>query len=211
MPIRKIGIRYVLGWLLGAFFIFVGLGGMTISTVSGLLTILGALLILPPFGEFLEKKLKIVLTSRLKFGGFLILLVIGFGMILGLSMGPTESPTMPAVVPISKTTPKKEFVNLTYDEFNLLTEVRKELLKGKYVQWECMVYDVSNDLKMDLICEYWQRVVPDAKVTLRQDQRNKAMELSKESIVEFKARLASYGIFGGTTFLDDGIIVSMEK
>lgn len=77
---KHIGLRYVLAWIFGVLFILVGAGSLANSIIGGLLIILGAVIILPPFGNFIEKKYHYHLSGWLKLVIFLVLVGIGISL-----------------------------------------------------------------------------------------------------------------------------------
>lgn len=69
----------VLGWLIGAIFIIFGVMKFIESILGGVLIIIGALIIFPPFWRLL-KKFNIVMPAWLKAILFIILVSIGLMM-----------------------------------------------------------------------------------------------------------------------------------
>ena len=98
---RKIGLGFILGWLFGLLFLALGLITSVISLFGGIFIIIGALLIFPPFGNYLEAKHNIVLSGWLKFIGFLFLIVIGFNMV--------DSAASPSSAPMSSSSTLKSY------------------------------------------------------------------------------------------------------
>ena len=77
---KHIGIRFVLSWIISVLFILAGLGSLTSSVLGGLFILLGAAIILPPFGQSIEKKYNYHLSGWLKFALFIILVIIGISL-----------------------------------------------------------------------------------------------------------------------------------
>ncbi len=64
--VREIGIRGIVTWALSLFFILFGLLGLLAYIPTGILILLGGLLISPSLNSFLKSKFNIVLSSWLK-------------------------------------------------------------------------------------------------------------------------------------------------
>lgn len=93
---KHIGVRFVLAWIFGVLFILVGAVSLADSVIGGLLIILGAIIILPPFGEFIEKKYHYHPSGWLKLVLFLILVGIGTSLASTAHYGAAEVTTYSA-------------------------------------------------------------------------------------------------------------------
>ncbi|MBI2146293.1 DUF4352 domain-containing protein [Candidatus Woesearchaeota archaeon] len=80
MQVRKIGVLFIVSWILGILFIFGGINGLVKGMFSNILIILGGIIILPPFGKFIQEKFNIQLTGWLKFALFLIMVTVGISL-----------------------------------------------------------------------------------------------------------------------------------
>ncbi|MCH8003012.1 MAG: hypothetical protein IH934_00135 [Nanoarchaeota archaeon] len=75
--VRKIGVLFILSWIVGILFILAGAASLFDNIIGALLIILGGIIILPPFGDFIKKKYNVHLTGWLRFIVFLILISVG--------------------------------------------------------------------------------------------------------------------------------------
>lgn len=80
MKIKTFGVLTLLAWTFGVLFIIAGAVSLINSIFGGLLILLGGVIILPPFGEFVEEKINVRLSGWLKFVLFLILVGIGLSL-----------------------------------------------------------------------------------------------------------------------------------
>lgn len=80
MKIKKVGVLLIASWIFGVLFIFGGVNTLFESVFGGILIILGGVMILPPFGEFIKEKFNFELTGWLKFVLFLVLVSIGVSL-----------------------------------------------------------------------------------------------------------------------------------
>lgn len=80
MEVKKVGVLFILAWLFGILFILAGAMNFDKSVFGAILIILGGIIILPPFGEFIQKKFNFQLTGWLKFIVFLVLVGVGISL-----------------------------------------------------------------------------------------------------------------------------------
>ncbi len=90
---KHIGVRFVLSWLFSVLFILIGALSMLDSILGGLLILIGAVIILPPFAEFVEKEYRLHLSGWLRLILFLVL--VGIGILLTST---TEDSAIPDVI-----------------------------------------------------------------------------------------------------------------
>ncbi|MDD5651125.1 MAG: hypothetical protein PHF86_12045, partial [Candidatus Nanoarchaeia archaeon] len=64
--VRKITLGFVLSWLMGIIFIFLGLIALTENVILGILTCIGGMLIIPYTNNFTRKKWNFEISSGLK-------------------------------------------------------------------------------------------------------------------------------------------------
>ena len=78
---EKISLSYITGFLVGGIFLLGGLTELRESLLGGLLIILGSLFIFPPASTFIEGMLRKKLSKKVKIGLFLVLIIVGMGII----------------------------------------------------------------------------------------------------------------------------------
>jgi hypothetical protein len=78
---KTIGAKLVFAWIFSVLFIVGGIGMLFSSPISGILTLIAGVIILPPFSKMLEEKANLKITTWLKVIIVLVLLMIA-GMAL---------------------------------------------------------------------------------------------------------------------------------
>ena len=73
---KKVGVKLVSAWIFSVLFIVGGFGMLFSSPVSGVLTLLAGVIILPPFSKMLKEKANLEISTWLKIIIVLVLLVI---------------------------------------------------------------------------------------------------------------------------------------
>lgn len=89
---KKRNFSSILGWIFGFLFILIGIGLLEESIEGGILVFLSGLIILPPFGEFLEHG-GIRIPGWIKIAGLIILFIMGIGMLPGKTATSTSQIT----------------------------------------------------------------------------------------------------------------------
>jgi hypothetical protein len=78
---KKIGIRYILGWIFGILFLLAALGALiSVQIPSAIFLFVAAFLLLPPVWERIEKNLSVTITGGLKVLLVLVLVVVAGSM-----------------------------------------------------------------------------------------------------------------------------------
>lgn len=78
--VKKIGLGFIFGWLIGLFVILYGIGNLlppTNSVAGGIFSILAGLMLIPTLWTVIENKLKFTLSTPLRIFLFLVLSFIG--------------------------------------------------------------------------------------------------------------------------------------
>lgn len=145
--------------------------------------------------------------------------IIFFGFMFLVSLFSVGEETTSSEPKIS--TQQPEILDISFYEFDSmfgmegsLTDIQKKRVfeneyKNKYVQWKCELEDIGDTFgsySMSMKCKP-DTFTSDMRVTLRDDQKDKAIDLRKGTYVEFRGRLKGYGELLGHR-ADDGVIVS---
>ena len=73
---KTIGVKIICAWMFSILFIVGGIGILIDSFISGFLTLIAGILILPPFSKMLEEKANLKITTWLKIIIIFVLLMI---------------------------------------------------------------------------------------------------------------------------------------
>ena len=73
---KTIGVKIICAWIFSILFIVGGLGMLISSFISGFLTLIAGILILPPFSKMLEEKANLKITTWLKIIIIFVLLMV---------------------------------------------------------------------------------------------------------------------------------------
>jgi len=151
---RRIGIKFIFGWIFGLLFLFTGGSELFTNPLSGIFFILAALVIFPPFMQLVKNKTGIALSSVLRIVLFLILLGIGAGI-------NSDKSTSTATTQTSNTTstPTPTPIVLNLSEFIDLYGKNKVAVQTKYsakrLQLAGFVTNISSDFD-----KYYVEVAP---------------------------------------------------
>ncbi|MEK6938590.1 MAG: hypothetical protein AABX04_06095 [Nanoarchaeota archaeon] len=229
---KKITLGLIFGWIFGVIFLLCGFSLLIQkSYISGIIVIFGSILIIPYFNRLISEKLKIELSSGVKWGIILIILIAFFVGISGNDSSPTvadnniNSSTNLEKSAVAKTSAlSKVYLADTYNDLYLIfgsgskyTDLQKEKIfsekyKGNYVKWEGEVVDVDStfgSLKVYVkqrTHDPFEIYSNDIILYLNSNQQSRLEKVSKKDMITYTGRLSNFenALFS----LSDGEIVS---
>jgi len=230
---RKITVGLIACWFFGVIFLITGLGTLAQgSYFSGIIIIVGSLLLIPYFEDLISKKFNFEFSTGVRWLISIVILVFFF---IGMSTSSVndiyyESTANNAVSNGEVTTkviakPKPiTYLSVTYQDLEFIfginskyTDLQKEEkfnneYHGKYVKWTGEVMEVDTSWgALKLTIKHKNRdfdffETGDVTVNMNEDQRNTLLEIHKGDVVTYSGRLNDYS--GSHFYLNDGWIIT---
>jgi len=202
---KHIGIRFVLSWIISVLFILAGLGSLTSSVLGGLFILLGAAIILPPFGQSIEKKYNYHLSGWLKFALFIILVIIGISLTSTSDSVDSEQTGELESVDAPKEPEKEMAFEMTtaqlFSEFSKLSDLQIEEkikeLKGKRIKTSIYVSKIdkaslsSQYVAMEMY-DYPYNLMPYVKAFFPKEEKEELLKANIGDTLVFSGEFVTY-------------------
>lgn len=234
----RITLGLIFSWLFGVMFALSSFGLLVQkSYFSGIIVLFGSLLIIPYFNQLICNKLKIELSSGVKWSIIIVVLIFFF---VGISNDDSSAvapqidvPTVAldnySTVKLSKpSTPNKVYLSDTYNNLYLIfgsrskyTDLQKERIfvekyKGNYVKWKGEVVDIDNTYgSLTIYLKHRERgefefgSSYDVVLYVNPDQQNKLETISKGDMITYSGKLTEISEFLSMTLrIKDGEVIS---
>lgn len=146
---KTIGLKLILGWIIGVLFLFLGVMNLFKYPVVGVFEILAALVVFPPFMQFVKSKFGLSLSGILRFVIFIILMGIGIGWSLKMDK-PENSNVAQTGTGINQPTPQPSPIVLEasvfIDEYDKNKIGAQEKFTGKRIQFSAFIENISSNV-----------------------------------------------------------------
>lgn len=208
-----IGIGSILSWLFGGLFLLAGVGWLFQKVIVGIPLLLISIVIFPPITKRLKEKFNFEISRPLKIVTVIILLSIA-----SANISDTTNQTGANTI-ASKSQLSQNIISSSFSDYGNVycdegaTTLQKETLfndkfKNKYVKWTGTVSSVAESWgSYKLQVKHCSKtLISDVVVTMKDDQKNKLMQLREGDIVTYIAKLTSYGEILDIS-AEDGVIV----
>ena len=228
--VQKITLGFVISWIFGLLFGLAAIGGFLAGDYApAFVILLISIIILPPFIKLFKEKFNFELSRGLKIAVVFVLILIAGSVVPDTTDQTTIKPsddsqqtpveTEQKSTPVGSKTVTKEIASTSFSDFGDLycnpsaTNLQKETFfnenfKGKYVKWTGTVSSVSETwgkyrLRVKHCPATW---FSDVTITMREDQKDKLLQLNKGDSVTYIAKMNQYGEILDISAVDGKIV-----
>ena len=225
---RKITVGLIFCWIFGILFFLIGLGLLVQSAYfSGIIVIIGSLLLIHYFEKLISDKLNFEFSTGVR---WLIVIVILIVFFIGASVdndslanGASSETATPDGEMVPETAKQITYLSKSYDDLELIfgsgskyTDLQKESLfdkdyKGQYVKWKGEVVEIDTTFwALTLAVKQKEKqfsfIDEDVTVYMDDSQKNNLLKLNKGQMVTYSGRLNRFS--SAHLYLNDGKIIS---
>jgi hypothetical protein len=215
--VRKVTLGLIVSWIFGViwllnvpFYLFTG------SFVWALTFLIMALAILPPMNKVYKEKLNFEISRGTKF----LIIIVGIIVLMWSTNVGKVSHQGAISQPTTNSISEENIISKSFNDFAIkcddsATDLQKEEVfekfKDKYVEWAGEVVSVSESFgKYSLQVRHCDSTLTsDITIQMKEDQKNKLLELKEGYLVTYRAKPTRLGSFLGIS-ASEGEIIDYE-